>query len=153
MNWNTEGNACFACMSTIMNNLLKLPLNSEREGKEVSTSYLQYLIRVRLISNDAVNVMKRKFAPWGRELSKKIQISNFLGKPYTNHMPIFIYFWTLSDLPKKTRGLSCLQPFNDIACKPMCNWKAAGKNCYFSQRSVATPSSFLPAPPPYPDYQ
>ena len=38
MNWNTEGNACFACMSIIMNNLLKLPLNSEREGKEVSTS-------------------------------------------------------------------------------------------------------------------
>lgn len=32
MNWNTEGNACFACMSTIMNYLLKLPLNSEREG-------------------------------------------------------------------------------------------------------------------------
>lgn len=32
MNWNTEGNACFACMSIIMNNLLKLPLNSEREG-------------------------------------------------------------------------------------------------------------------------
>lgn len=38
MNWNTEGNACFACMSIIMNNLLKLPLNSEREGKEVSNS-------------------------------------------------------------------------------------------------------------------
>lgn len=32
MNWNTEGNACFACMSTIMNYLLRLPLNSEREG-------------------------------------------------------------------------------------------------------------------------
>lgn len=32
MNWNTEGNACFACMSIIMNYLLKLPLNSEREG-------------------------------------------------------------------------------------------------------------------------
>ncbi|KAL9962591.1 hypothetical protein ACROYT_G031702 [Oculina patagonica] len=32
MNWNTEGNACFACMAIIMNNLLKLPLNSEREG-------------------------------------------------------------------------------------------------------------------------
>ncbi|PFX14631.1 WD repeat-containing and planar cell polarity effector protein fritz-like [Stylophora pistillata] len=32
MNWNTEGTACFACMSIIMNYLLKLPLNCEREG-------------------------------------------------------------------------------------------------------------------------
>lgn len=32
MNWNTEGKACFACLALIMNNLLKLPLNSEREG-------------------------------------------------------------------------------------------------------------------------
>ncbi|CAH3143906.1 unnamed protein product [Porites lobata] len=32
MNWNTEGRACFACLMLIMNYLLKLPLNSEREG-------------------------------------------------------------------------------------------------------------------------
>lgn len=32
INWNTEGKACFACLTLIMNNLLKLPLNSEREG-------------------------------------------------------------------------------------------------------------------------
>lgn len=32
MNWNTEGKACFACLALIMNHLLKLPLNSEREG-------------------------------------------------------------------------------------------------------------------------
>ncbi|XP_048584176.1 WD repeat-containing and planar cell polarity effector protein fritz homolog isoform X3 [Nematostella vectensis] len=32
MNWNTEGNTCFACMSLIMNYLLKLPLNPIREG-------------------------------------------------------------------------------------------------------------------------
>lgn len=32
MNWNTEGKACFACLTLIMNYLLKLPLNSEREG-------------------------------------------------------------------------------------------------------------------------
>ncbi|KXJ12588.1 WD repeat-containing and planar cell polarity effector protein fritz-like [Exaiptasia diaphana] len=32
MNWNTEGNACFACMTLIMTYLLRLTLNSEREG-------------------------------------------------------------------------------------------------------------------------
>ncbi|KAK2560334.1 WD repeat-containing and planar cell polarity effector protein fritz-like protein [Acropora cervicornis] len=32
MNWNTEGKACFAGLALIMNYLLKLPLNSEREG-------------------------------------------------------------------------------------------------------------------------
>lgn len=32
MNWNTEGRACFSCLMLIMNYLLKLPLNSEREG-------------------------------------------------------------------------------------------------------------------------
>ena len=32
MNWNIEGNACFACMVLIMNYLLRLPLSPEREG-------------------------------------------------------------------------------------------------------------------------
>lgn len=35
MNWNTEGKACFACLALIMNYLLKLPLNSEREGRKI----------------------------------------------------------------------------------------------------------------------
>ena len=35
MNWNTEGKACFACLALIMNHLLKLPLNSEREGRKI----------------------------------------------------------------------------------------------------------------------
>jgi len=32
LNWNTDGKMCFACLSAIVNHLLKLQLNEEREG-------------------------------------------------------------------------------------------------------------------------
>ncbi|XP_038044090.1 WD repeat-containing and planar cell polarity effector protein fritz homolog [Patiria miniata] len=32
MNWNTDSGSCFTCLTTIINNLLKLPLNPDREA-------------------------------------------------------------------------------------------------------------------------
>ncbi|XP_035826500.1 WD repeat-containing and planar cell polarity effector protein fritz homolog isoform X2 [Aplysia californica] len=33
MKWDTEGPACYACLSTIVNHLLRMPLNAEREAQ------------------------------------------------------------------------------------------------------------------------
>ena len=33
INWNSDGSTCFACLSAVMNYLLKFPLTDEREGE------------------------------------------------------------------------------------------------------------------------
>lgn len=113
--------------------------------------------------------MKRKFAPWGRGLPKKknqtgMLFRNFEKNTYyhmtgtapcpiflENHtltisMPIFSYFWALSDWPKKTRGLSCLQPFNDIAIANQCVIERLQARTATSARGVLLPpvASHLP---------
>ncbi|KAK3092552.1 hypothetical protein FSP39_004357 [Pinctada imbricata] len=37
MNWDTDGSTCYSCLSAIVNHLLRLPLNAEREGQLEST--------------------------------------------------------------------------------------------------------------------
>ena len=34
-NWDTDGAACYSCLSAIVNHLLRQPLNADREGEKV----------------------------------------------------------------------------------------------------------------------
>ena len=34
-NWDTDGAACYSCLSAIVNHLLRQPLNADREGKKI----------------------------------------------------------------------------------------------------------------------
>ena len=36
-NWDTDGAACYSCLSAIVNHLLRQPLNADREGKKVDS--------------------------------------------------------------------------------------------------------------------
>ncbi|XP_067680509.1 WD repeat-containing and planar cell polarity effector protein fritz homolog [Haliotis asinina] len=37
LNWDTDGHTCYSCLSTIVNNLLRMPLNADREAQLEAT--------------------------------------------------------------------------------------------------------------------
>ncbi|XP_077998341.1 WD repeat-containing and planar cell polarity effector protein fritz homolog [Glandiceps talaboti] len=67
MNWNTEGAVCFACLTAIMDHLLRLPLNDDREAAleaALGTFYAppRSLSEVIVIEyRDAISRLARRF--------------------------------------------------------------------------------------------
>ncbi|XP_014670186.1 PREDICTED: WD repeat-containing and planar cell polarity effector protein fritz homolog [Priapulus caudatus] len=67
MNWNTEGESCYICLNVIVNHLLKMPLNVQRETQLESAlgsfySPSKYLTDVTIIEyRDSISRLARRF--------------------------------------------------------------------------------------------
>ncbi|KAL5007966.1 hypothetical protein ScPMuIL_013547 [Solemya velum] len=67
MNWDVEGPSCYSCLSSIVNHLLKMPLNMDREGKTLSALGMFYapkqpLSEVTILDyRDPISRLARRF--------------------------------------------------------------------------------------------
>ncbi|CAG5127985.1 unnamed protein product, partial [Candidula unifasciata] len=53
INWDVEGQACYSCLSAIMNHLLRIPLNAERED-QIQTALATFYAPKPPISEDTI---------------------------------------------------------------------------------------------------